>query len=82
LVMQVLRAEPRGADALVVGRVAHGQITVGALVVTTHGSDEQTTSHRVLAVEPMGEELGLVIEGRAADRYLYGDQVSQTLAEF
>jgi hypothetical protein len=76
--MQVLRAEPRGSDALVVGRVAHGQATVGEMAVATHGSDEQTTFRRLLAVEPMGEELGLVIEGRAAERYLYGDVVSQT----
>ena len=75
-VMQVLRAEPRGADALVIGRVAGGQVTPGDLAIATHGRDEQTTTRRVLAVEPMGEELGLVIEGRAADRYLPGDQVS------
>jgi hypothetical protein len=75
--MQVLRAEPRGADALVVGRVASGQIAVNDMVIATHGSDEQTTTRRVLAVEPMGAELGIVIEGRAADRYLYGDEVSR-----
>ena len=75
--MQVLRAEPRGADALVVGRVASGQIAVNDMVIATHGSDEQTTIRRVLAVEPMGAELGIVIEGRAADRYLYGDEVSR-----
>jgi hypothetical protein len=74
-----------GDEVLVLGSLfvdQPGRIMAGALVVTTHRSDEQTTSRRVLAVEPMGEELGLVIEGRAADRYLYGDQVSQTTAEF
>jgi hypothetical protein len=74
--MQVLRAEPRGADALVVGRVASGQIAVGDMTIATHGGDEQTVPRRVLAVEPMGAELGVVIEGRAAHSYLYGDEVS------
>ena len=85
--MQVLRAEPRGTDALVVGRVARGRIAVGDLALATHGRDEQTVRRRVLAVEPMGAELGtaivgLVIEGRAAHRYLYGDEVSGTTVEF
>ena len=75
-IMQVLRAEQRGADALVIGRVGQGQVTPGGTVFATHGSDEQTVRRRLLSVEPMGEELGLVIEGRAADRYLPGDQVS------
>jgi hypothetical protein len=51
-------------------------VTVGDLAIATHGRDEQTTTRRVLAVEPMGDELGLVIEGRSADRYLHGDQIS------
>ncbi len=75
--MQVLRAEPRGADALVVGRVSQGVLEVGDTVVPTHGSDEETTFRTVLAVEPVDDGLGVVIEGRAAASYLFGDEVSK-----
>ncbi|MGL4174504.1 MAG: hypothetical protein ACRCSN_00385 [Dermatophilaceae bacterium] len=74
--MEVQRAEPRGNDAFVVGRVHHGELAVGDEVTMTVGVGEEVRFRRVLAVEPVGDELGVLVEGRPAGLYQYGDEVS------
>ncbi len=76
-VMQVQRAEPRGDDALVFGRVAVGTtLRPGTHVTCSTSAREDTPYPEVLAVEPGGEgEVGLLLADVAAARFQFGDEV-------
>ena len=74
--MQVLRAEPREDDALVVGQVAVGTSPAG------HPRDLQPLGRedppylKVLAVEPArAGEVGLLLGDVSAARFRFGDEV-------
>ena len=77
-VMQVLRAEPRGDDALVVGRVAVGtSIEPGTRVICSHSAGEDPPYVEVLAVEPARDgAVGLLLAGVPASRFRFGDEVT------
>jgi hypothetical protein len=76
--IQVLRAEPRGKDALVVGRLLHGIPAAGRLVSCTEDLEEaRVPTAKVKDVEPAGEgEVALVLKGQPAERFLVGDRVA------
>ena len=61
--MQVQRAEPRGDDALVIGRVAVGTtVRPGTHVTCSTSAREDTPYPEVLAVDPAGDgEVGLLL---------------------
>ena len=76
-IMQVQRAEARGDDALVVGRVAVGtSVEPGTNVMCSHSAGEEPPYVKVLAVEPAGDgEVGLLLGGVPAYRFRFGDEV-------
>ena len=75
--MQVQRAEQRGDDALVVGKVAVGTAPPkGTRVICSTSAREDTPYLKVLAVEPAGAgEVGLLLGDVSAARFRFGDEV-------
>ena len=76
-VMQVHRAEQRGDDALVVGKVAVGTTLRPGIRLTCSASGREDTPYpKLLHVEPAGDGLvGLVLADVSAARFQFGDEV-------
>jgi hypothetical protein len=80
-VMQVLRAEQQGKDALVVGKVAIGtSLERGTRVICTTSPDEDPAYLKVLAVDPaqfhVYAEVKLLLAKADASRFRFGDEVT------
>jgi hypothetical protein len=78
-VFEVERAEPRGSDALVVGRILKGKPTKWWPVRVSPAREEESPPEtKIKKVEDVGDRVGLVLKGLPAERFEPGDWVTWT----